>query len=256
MISLQDAQKTSFSTSTRAELRAYAEQLGLENIPANANAAQLKKAVCSALGIATEPDGRPAPQVKVETTAGGDKIFPSYNLTPNGIWQGRRHRLSIPRPEGMKLGQAEGFQWNGKHVYYIPFDEVDAVPEPIYNIIVTNKRPRVKSTKPIGGEMGEATTSWEFDSAPMTYHGVDEATKDRAGSLLEWYQSRGSEWFADKTDRQITQIAQKLEVPTTAWAGDKMPPRMLSTDELRGRIMEFLYGYADAKVEPNESILA
>lgn len=256
MITLNDAQENKFATSTRSELRAYAEQLGLENVPPNANSATLKKLVCAALGIALENDGAAAPTPKVTTMHGGDSIKPTYNLTPNGIWQGRRHRLSIPRPDGSKYAEAEGFAWSSKHTYYIPYDEVIDVPEPIYNILVTNKRRRPKMVRPEGGDPGEFTTGWDFDAMPINYLGVDEATKDRAGSLLEWYQARGTGWFEDKTDRQLRQIAGLLEVATTAWNGDGQPRRMLSTDELRDAIMEFLFGYADAQAEPNEKIAA
>lgn len=256
MISLQEAQKSAFATSTRAELREYAKELGIEGLPDNANAAQLKKAVCAALGIVMEQEGRAAPQPQVSATKGGDKIFPSYNLTPNGIWGGRRHRLSIPRPDGVKLGQAEGYSWNGKHTYYIPYDEVDSVPEPIYNIIATNKRRRAMSVKPEGGVEGEMTTKWEFDSNPVNYIGVDQETADRAGSLLEWYQSRGSQFFHDLTDRQLVQVARLLEVPLTQYMGEKLPPRTLAMDELRDRVLENLFGFADAEVKPNEQIRA
>lgn len=256
MIPLQEAQKTAFSTSTRAELRAYAVELGIEGIPENANAAQLRKMVCATLGIVMEQEGRAAPAPKVTATQGGDKIFPSYNLTPNGIWGGRRHRLSIPRPDGVKLGQAEGYAWNGKHTYYLPYDEVDSVPEPIYNIIATNKRRRATSVKPEGGVEGEMTTKWEFDSNPVNYIGVDKDTADLAGSLLEWYQSRGSKFIRDLTDRQLTQVARLLEVQSTQYQGEKLPPRTLSNDELRDRVMEFLFNFADAEVEPNEAIRA
>lgn len=256
MIPLKEAKEQSFAKSTRSELAAYAKELGLDNVPENANAATLKKAVCAALGIAMEAEGRSAPQPKVTHIAGGDKIFPSYNLTPNGIWGGRRHRLTLPRPEGAKYAQAEGYTWNGKHTYYIPYDEVDNVPEPIYNIIVTNKRRRVKSERPLGGEIGELTTKWEFDGNPVNYMGVDEETKNRAGSLLEWYQSRGSEFFHELTDRQLSQVAAKLEVSSTQNLGHGIPPRVLPADELKARVLEFVYGYADAKVEPNDRIEA
>ena len=256
MIPLKEAQEQNFSKSTRAELLAYAQQLGVENIPEKATAAMLKKAVASALGIAIDVEGRPAPSPIVTATSGGDKIFPSYNLSPNGIWGGRRHRLSIPRPEGSKYAAAEGFGWNGKHTYYIAYDEVDAVPEPIYNIIVQNKRRRAKSERPIGGEQGEQTTVWEFDNVPLAYYGVDEETKNRAGSMLEWYQSRGSDWYATLTERHMQQVAIKLEVGQTVAQGEKLPPRVRTPDELRVAVMEFLFGYADAQVEPRPEIEA
>lgn len=255
MIPLKDAQAKSFAESTRAELRLYAEELGIEGLPQNASAAQLRKAVCNSLGIAIENEGRAAPTPKiVKHDAGGDTLFPSYNLTPNGIWGGRRHRLSIPRPDGAKAAAAEGFAWNGKHTYYIPYDEVDSVPEPIYNIIVTNKRRRAVTVPQVGGE-GEYTTKWEFDSNPIYYIGVDPETANRAGSLIEWYQARGSEWYKGLTQRQITQVARVLEVPMTQYMGEGVPRRQLTETELRDRVLENLYGFADAVVEPDEAIL-
>lgn len=256
MISLDRAKDNNFATSTRAELRKYAEELGLDNVPPNADSAKLKRLICNALGIAQTHEGSAAPTPKATMTRGGDTIFPSYNLTPNGLWGGRRHRLSIPRPDGVKDGQAELFFWSSKYPYSLTYDEVDSVPEPIYNIIATNRRRRPKMVRPENGQVGEITTVWEFDQNPFNYFGIDEDTKDRAGSLLEWYRSRGTEWFKDKTDRQLTQIAQKLEVQTTAWAGDGLPRRLLSGEELRDRIIEFLFGFADAEAEPDERIAA
>lgn len=255
MIPLAEAQAKNFSDSTRAELRAYAEELGIEGIPDNASAATLRKQVCNALGIAMEVDGRVAQTPTVRNTQGGDRVLPPYNLTPNGIWGGRRHRLSIPRPDGVKVGQAEPFWWNGKHPYYLAYDEVDAVPEPIYNIIATNKKRRVSAVKPQGGADGELTTKWDFDAVPINYYGVDPETKDRAGSLLEWYQARGSKWFNDLSDRQLMQVARMLEVPTQQHVGDKIPPRVFDIGEMRARVFEFLYSYADAEVEPNEAMI-
>lgn len=255
-ISLNEAKKTAFVTSTRSELRAYAEELGIEHVPANADAKTLRRMVCRELGVVIDVEGVAAPAMVVKTTQGGDAIFPSYNLTPDGIWGGRRHRMSLPRPEGAKMAQAEGFAWNGKHTYYIPYDEPVAVPEPIYNIIVQNKRRRPMNVPTPGGELGERTTEWEFDNAPMHYIGLDPDTKDRAGSLLEWYQSRGTEWFANKTFRQLGQIAAKLEVRQTQFMGSGVPRRPLDEEELRGRVMEFLFGYADAEADENKKIAA
>lgn len=256
MISLKEAQASAFTNSTKKELLEYAKELGIENIAENAPAAVIRRAVCSALGIAIDSEGRAAPQPQVSAARGGDRILPPYNLTPNGIWGGRRHRMSIPRPEGTKIGQAEGYAWNGKHEYYIAYDEVDSVPEPIYNIIVTNRRRRVSAVRPQGGEVGELTTKWDFDPVSLNYIGVDEETKDRAGSLLEWYQGRGSKWFHDLTARQLTQVARMLEVPTQQYMGQNIPPRIFSHEEVLERVMEFLYGYADADVAPNEKLIA
>lgn len=255
-MNLEEAKKEQFAKSTRAELRKYAEELNLDNIPDNADSKTLKRAICNALGIVLEnTEGAPAPTPAMKMPEkGGDKIFPSYNLTPNGIWGGRRHRLSIPRPDGAKVAQAEAFSWNGKHAYYIAYDEVDAVPEPIYNIIVQNKRRRVKAERPRGGTESEITTHWYFDNAPVSYIGVDEETKNRAGSLLEWYRAKGSAWYSDLSERQLIQVAAKLDITNKEFLGDKIPPRIIPHDELKGRVLEFLFSYADAEVDPNPAI--
>lgn len=254
MISIEEAKKQQFASSTRAELRKYAEQLGEEPAP-NATAAQLKKMVFNALGMAMNADKTgPARAPVVTATRGGDKIYPSYNLTPSGIWGGRRHRITLPRPEGMKYAQAEGFSWNGKHPFYIPYNEVIDVPEPIYQIIEANKKPRHKNVAPEGGTVGESTTVWEFDDTPYSYRGVDPVTERRAGSLLEWYQSRGTEWFKSLSLAQLQLVAAKLEVSAQQHMGVGVPARILPQDELLGRIYTFLYGYEDAYADPNPDI--
>ncbi len=256
MISLTDAKASNFTTSTRAELNAYATELGLEP-PKGANAAVLRKMVLNALGMTDSNHGAPSAPPSVKSGGESDKIFPSYNLTPSGIWGGRRHRISLPRPEGSRLAQAEGFVWNGKHTYYVPYDEVIDVPEPIYQILVTNKRRRpttIETQIPGGGT--EKTTGWEFDNISFQYIGADPETQNRAGSMMEWYQSRGSEFFKKLTMRQMQLIAQKVELPTEQRIGPGVPPRVLGEDELRGRLLEFFFGYADAEAEANDKIAA
>lgn len=254
MIKLAEAQATNFQNSTRAELRKYAEELGLDNIPDNANSATLKRHVMGALGMAQDSGGAPSTQRPVvERTK--SPIFPSYNLTPDGIWGGRRHRLSIPRPEGSKDAAAEGFAWNGKHTYYLPYDEVTDVPEPIYHIIIQNKRrrPTQKQTVLPGGAT-EVTTAWEFDNAPMTYLGVDKVTEKRAGSLMEWYQSRGTAFFEQLDLANLSKIARLVGVPVVESFGPGIPAKPYDADGLRAKLFEFFFSYADAKVEPNKDI--
>lgn len=257
MIELKVARESSFAESTRAELRAYAEELGLDNVAPSANSATLRAAVMNALGMAPTnvSDTGPHKAKPITSSGGSDNIFPSYNLGPQGIWGGLRHRMSIPRPDGAKAAQAEGFAWNGKHTYYLPYDEVTDVPEPIFRIIATNKRRRpVEDKHPDGMGGNEITTKWEFDSMPMNYIGVDPVTKNRAGSLMEWYQSRGTDFFDALTLRQMTLIAGRCEVRTVQVLGPGVPPRPFSEDELRGVLKEFFFGYADAVAEANENI--
>lgn len=257
MINLSTARETNFVNSTRKELHAYAAELGLDNLAPNADAKTARFAVMNALGMAPQDLAPTAHAMPVVSAGGSDAIFPSYNLGVQGIWGGRRHRLSIPRPDGVKAGNAEGYAWNGKHTYYIAYDEVTDVPEPIYHIIATNKRrrPYTERTTNQDGAV-EMTTAWAFDAASMNYLGVDAETKNRAGSLMEWYQSRGTKWFDPLTMRQMGLIAGRCDIPTVRVVGPNSPVHVLNEDELRGRLKEFFFGYADADAEPNPDIEA
>lgn len=259
MIKLADAQAQNFASSTRAELRAYAEELGLDNVPDNATSAVLKQRVMAALGMVVPNSGGGASPVAAKPIKAGKSaaIFPSYNLTPDGIWEGRRHRLSLPRPEGSQLAQAEGFDWNGKHTYYIAYDEVTDVPEPIYQMIATMRRVRVvpRRTTLADGTL-EVTTEWAHDPVSFSYLGPDPLTGKRAGSLMEWYQSRGTQFFHERSLRELSAIAVKVDRPVTRYVGPGLPPQPLNEVELRESLLEFFFGYPDAEADANEAIEA
>jgi hypothetical protein len=233
MISLEEAKKQAFENATIPELRNYCLTAGIEFAPADSGPV-LRKRLRSNFGIASAAQQFTAPRKKAKAKT---EIFPPYNLTTDGIWGGRRHRIRLPRPPGVKEGVAEMFGWNGKHPYPVKYDEVDLVPEPILNILRDKKSPR-----PIRVDKGngEITTSWEFNDLSFSYLGVDEDTKDRAGSLSEWYQNKGVKWFQERTLPELMAIARLIEISTNG--ADKKP---LDKDGMLGRLCLFFFGYED-----------
>jgi hypothetical protein len=245
---IENAASERFERSTPEELNAYISELGIESdVPFRLTSDQKRRGLLTALGIEVRQNdvgSRPGPKI----ARSGEDIFPPYNLTAEGVWGGRRRRIKLPRPDGAKLENAMPFSFNGKALYYVAYDEVQNVPEPIYNLIVTNKKRRpvqIRTQTPEGAT--EITTGWEFDDVPMSDYGLDPETKDRAGSLMEWYQAKGPSWFEKRTLRELQLIAARCEVSMKGY--DNKP---LDLVEGLATIKTFFFGYPDA-VEVKEA---
>lgn len=243
MIPLDQAKENRFEHSTREELAAYLTDIG-EEVAARAKAETLRKLLLDKLGIAdvyTQAlEGRPA---AAPVRKAGEQVVPAYNLTAQGKWGGRRHRIKMPRPDGTKNARAEGFSFNGKATYWIPYDEVVSVPEPILNLLRTNKRRRpIRINTRLDDGSTEITTGWEFDDVPFSYLGPDQETAHLAGSLSEWYQAKGPAWFEARTLRDLQLIAQKCEVSVNRRENGAAKTQ----EDLCGDLKLFFFGYADA----------
>lgn len=240
---LEKAASLRFESSTTDELKSYLTELG-EAFDDTEPQAKLRQRALSALGLVdvTGAANRARPAA---ASASGEATRPPYNLSPNGLWGGRRHRIKLPRPPEAKIGRAEGINWNGKAVYWIAYDTVESVPEPIYNIL-SDRRRKIVSQEKVDNPDGstEIHTKWDFSDVAFTHYGVDPLTADRAGSLTEWYQLKGPGWFEKRNTRQLQSIAAALEIPTNK--GDAIKTAK-SDEELRGDIFVFLYGFADVK---------
>lgn len=251
MITLEQATSEKFVRSTLPELRDYCDQLGI-TYSKTADGPKLRALLSENLGMGSPavPASAELARAKVVSRT-KEPITPPYNLTPEGVWGGRRRRIEIPRPEGSKMAKAEGFQWNGKKAYWLPYGEVHAVPEPIFNILQQNKRRRPVAVHiPIPNTMmQEVTTGWEFDSVSFTDHGVDPETAHLCGSLTEWYQQKSPSWFKARSDQEMGVILRALGINER----DKEGKRKIR-DDVTGELFTFLYGHPD--VEDAETAVA
>jgi hypothetical protein len=244
MIPLSQAKDEKFSRSTLPELREYCDQLGITYTKQH-NGEALRRMLFESMGLGEPSMPAAAEKQRAKVVARTkEPITPPYNLTPEGLWGGRRRRVSIPRPEGSKMAKAELFGWNGKKPYYLPYGEVHAIPEPIYHILRENKRRRpVEQHIPIPGTMmQEVTTAFEFDDTPFTDHGVDPDTAHLAGSLTEWYQQKPPSWYKDRSDLELGVIVRALSLLERDKEGKRKP-----RDEILGELFVFLYGHPDVE---------
>lgn len=241
-IPIQEAAESRFESSTTEELQFYLTELG-EGLNSGDTQAMLRSRVLSAMGLTDAAGQLRRGGASTARVNDNDPIRPPYNLTPNGLWGGRRIRVKLPRPEGAKLGRAEGIGWNGKATYWLGYDTVEAIPFPIYEILKDRKRRIVGQQKTRNADGSEETTTkWEFTDFALLVYGEDPMTKDRAGSLTEWYQGKGPNWFKKRTTRELQTIAQILEVPLQK--GDTFKTSK-TDEELCGDIFVALYGSSD-----------
>jgi hypothetical protein len=248
-IPLKDAMTNRFSSSTTPELLAYLAEVGVEVGDPPPDQAKLRSMLCSALGLSDVSGSERRAQAKPVKAKDPGTIRPPYNLTPLGVWGGRRHRIILPRPEGNTVARAEPVSWNGKPPYWVPYGEVVSVPEPIFNILASRKRviPMARKTKLSDGSE-ETTTDWEFADVGLTYIGVDPLTADRCGSMTEWFQKKGPEFYTDKKRslRELVAVATMLDITTTKSDMMKTPK---AEPDLIADILTFLYGYPDVESE-------
>ncbi len=246
MQSYKDALGKKFDDSTLPELKEYYQHQFGEAAPKTMNGATMKAKLLRDAGIDNQFS---SPQPKLAQPR--EPIFPAYNLSPNGIWGGRRHRIRVMRPHDATKNENvwEG-SINGGPSYFIKYDEVQSVPEPVYMRIAGSERP-VPVPKRIPREDGGFDITTEIKLVPrfaVDYKGVDDATKDLCGSLTEWYQRKRPDWFRKRSDRDLQLISQRLEIN---WKDEEGRPQ--TRQQILDVLIEFFFGFAEATDEPAEA---
>lgn len=246
---LREASTNRFERNTTEELLEFCGFLKVA-IDGSETQEQLRKRLLTTLGL-VDPTGSPLRRAKFAAVS-KNEIRPPYNLTPNGKWGGRRYRIKLSPPPGTKLGKAEPVGWNGKATFWIPYNEVVSVPEPIYAILA-DRRQRVpvqqRLKQPDGTE--EITTAWEFNSIPFTDMGIDPTTAELAGSVTEWYRNHQPSWFKQRNTRELQTICSMLEIPVRAKNG--MVEVSKDDQQLISEIFLFLFSSADVDDAPDKA---
>jgi hypothetical protein len=242
-ISIEQAQKDQFQNSTREELIGYCDQLDLKADRRSPKA--MVAALCEELGVALPGHSQVTHNVRKAIKAKGS-VLPPYNLTPNGVWGGRRHRIVLHRPDGVKIEGGKVFGWNGKP-YAIAYDEVTNIPEPFLNALKETISPRTRSIDvPLGDgtverhiEIVQGGQTYRYD-----YRGVDPETANRAGSLSEYYREKGPEFFEALTKADMREICKLCDINL------RDEERQLKDEtRLREDLMIFFFGYAQVEME-------
>ena len=130
-----------FQSNTRDELEAFAEVMEIKCHP-NLKDENLRDRILDKLNmkleagqtveVSADPNARPFEVRPPEDYTNKDiNALMRLNLTPNGRWQGRRRRVSVPKPESMKGQAAHPWSW-GRHQVMVPWNSPVDVPWPIF----------------------------------------------------------------------------------------------------------------------------
>ena len=224
--------------STFVQLKEMCAEVGIKVAPRHKEDT-LRKLLLAHFGMSMDASTPDLPKIK--SKSGDDGIFPPYNLSANGLWQGKRYIVRLRKNQDVgKVARAEPFSWNGKAPYWLSYEETASIPAPIYFALLENTRHTARQEK---NAEGEVTTVFDIDRRYVfDDKGVDPATAHLANSLTEWYRMKGPEWFTKRSHRELQQICSAVDVKYL-----DREQKALPLDDLTARLLTHFFGYADAE---------
>lgn len=144
--SLAEAIATNFVHCDRPALEAYAEMMEVKHSP-KIGTETLRERMMETVGktldagqaveAAEDPKARPFEVVPPEEYSSEElNNLMQLNLTSNGVWEGRRRKITLQKPDYMKGQQAHPFTW-GRSQTMVPWNTQQpvSVPYPVYNML-------------------------------------------------------------------------------------------------------------------------
>lgn len=249
MKDINTAKSEQYSNSTREEMFDYCRRLGIKVGPAS-KTDTLRRLLCEASGIV--PNESPAVSAVVRPMRVAEPIVPLENLTPNGVFGGRKWRVRVGRPPDSPPKEVGTIlSWNGKQCA-IRWNEVNVIPEPIYLQMRDAEQKVVKSV--VNEDKTEQTTVFEYEPKyPMSDARVEAGTEHLCGGLQEWYQKKGPAWIKARSVRELQTICRLLDLPTHTKNERNQKLEPLPQDELVASLLLYCYGHADV-IESEESV--
>lgn len=237
MIPLKQALESNFRDSTDDELAAYVAELG-ETFPPRANQATKRARL---LELCNKTTGFKPVTVETRSKRAPSEVVPPYNLIlERGKWGGRRHKVRLHRPPDTPASDAGKTFTSQGYAFTLRYEHVEVVPEPILNAIREPSKGRgvIESTLDDEGYRNTHTRIVMDPAYRHDYLGVDEATKNRAGSLHEFYAKKGGEDFLlAMTPEQINEVCAYIGDMTVK---DKMD-RPYDAETLRTKLINFFF---------------
>lgn len=231
-----------FKSVSGPELKAFANQLGVDYHP-NIGDEKLRARMLHKLGreVVEIPGDDEFEQVSGPVPGGPEGIpikeLMALNLTPDGIWQGRRRIVSIVRPDIYKGTQPHPFRW-GRHLCMIPYNRPVSVPYPIYHIMRRSEFKEVEQVRTQGRDgtpkiVNHFTTvnRWRYTDMgddPKTAH-LPVSQKQQFRQVAE-----ATDLFKGWNRRELTRLARRLTNIRYPKGGD--------AEEIRDAILQKL-GY-------------
>lgn len=160
------------------------------------------------------------------------------NLTPNGIWTGRRHLVTVINNTGDPNLKGLTVHWEGKPCDFL-FGVEKSVGEPWWNVVKTT-RTTLLSWSTVTENDGTKRIVYKDNTTPsISYHygGVDPETEHLPGSLLEYFQNlaRQKDNFKRYKRRPLLNILSQLRPEIGETRTEKM-----SDSDLRYAVLQFL----------------
>lgn len=179
-----------FQGLTKAELREAGSIFGCTFGP-NAGEAAMRQKLCEKIGEAPMRE----PEV-IKPRTDGKKP----NLTPKGVWEGRRQRVILSRAPHEAQHKAKALIWEGETRYFA-YDEIVDMPQPWFNIMVDAVSAHVYQ-KPLRDEEGNLL-GYQRIETPYSVHqyrhlGVTPGTEDLPIDLCDYWkqQAQKTDYFA------------------------------------------------------------
>jgi hypothetical protein len=258
MISIDRAKEQMFRKSTPAELRDYCRIEGIKTHPRHSEQT-LVSMLCKHFNMTTDPTSNVAhvlDKIKPKST-----VTPPMNLDPEGVWGGRRMRGRLRRPQNEMYKRdaglyvfANGSYGGTKEGYGIKFDEVQVIPQPIYERLkeIEITRHKTENVKVVidDVEHNNKVLTFEHDKMYHLDYEVEEGTEHLPGSMLEWYQGHDPKWYMGLDLREMQLIAKKLGLETHDYndRGTKKSV-VIPLEALRGNVFTFVFGFAELDLE-------
>ena len=222
-LNLAEAIANNFATCNREQLEAFAEMMEIDFHP-NIADERLRDRMLDRIGktlnqgepleISSDPSAE-AFEVRAPdkyTTKDLNELM-ALNLTPNGKWEGRRRKVSVPKPENLKGQQAHPFSW-GKHMVMVPWNVPVSVPYPIYEILRNGQSFQIEQERTTDKRGTPKIINHRVEEMRFRYAdmGDDPETLNRPTSQREQFRkvAEATEYFKDWNRAQLARLCKRL----------------------------------------------
>ena len=225
-----------FKFCDKAELREHCKELG---IPVGPNTKEDAMRVKLLAHYGKQSEFEPARATARKGIR--SRVLPPVNLIfEKGQWGGRRHAVTVFRPKD-EPDIAGGFDItvNG-YAYPVVYGELSKMPEPHYLALKNMHSVRGRITlapNPDGGNPLPTTTLMSERRFSMDYVGVVPETAHLPGSLVEYYNGLGQQFFEDLDSKQVRELCMYIgDIPMR----DKMD-REFDAELLRSKLIAYFF---------------
>jgi hypothetical protein len=228
-----------FQGLSRTELREAADILGL-NFGPNTSERTMRLKLCEKIG--TMPPDEASDPAPVSIKRGNGPFDPKPNLTPSGVWGGKRHRVTIFPQTNENTDNAQSYVrlFHECEPRDYPFGVELDLPHPHYESLRRAETGTLKDreVKDSSGNLVRIE-HYEVKSPryPHQYHGVVPGTEDLPTSLKDYWQRQAVKTnnFEGIQRRMLIQIRADLYGPVgPAFYKD------LTDQDILASILEFL----------------